>query len=216
MINTIKQARLITGGDISNKNSKMLGSSFGLSTDYCKTGKALSKIAGSVCHQCYAKRGTGTYSNVKQGRLNNTLHVIDHVNNKEGREQWINAMVYLINKRSNGYMRFHDSGDLQSLAHFKAILEIARRLPAIRFWLPSKEKRIIEAYKGSLPPNIVVRLSSAMIDSKPPKTRYNTSSVHKLNNAIGFACPAPDQGNQCGTCSACYNSTIENVSYHKH
>lgn len=214
---TVKSARQITSGDISNKNSKMLGSSFGLSPFECSKGSELAKIEGSVCHQCYAKRGTGIYKNVKQGRLNNTMAVRKATESTTGINNWINAMVYLIEKRDKtGFMRWHDAGDLQSLDHFKMIIKVAEKLPSISFWLPTKEKRIIESYKGVLPDNLCVRLSGSMVDGRPPKTKFNTSTVHKNATGHGYVCPAPTNGNQCGSCSACYNKNVSNVSYHKH
>ena len=215
---TIKSARKLTGGDVSNSNSKMLGSSFGLDPWQCKTGLKLAKIEGSVCHQCYAKRGTGIYPSVKKGRENNTDVINRHIKNGTLQE-WINAMVFLLIKRSKlGFHRWHDSGDLQSLEHFEAIITIALRLPYIRFWLPTKESKIIKNYKGPIPDNLCVRLSGSMIDGLPPKIdkRYNTSTVHKNQTAHGFVCPAPSQGNECGQCSACYDKNVLNVSYHKH
>lgn len=216
---SIKGARAITGGDISNSNSKMRGSSFGLSPFHCKKGALLAKIEGSVCHDCYAKRGTGIYPSVKGGRINNTLKVLEAMQTPEGKEQWIAAMVYLIDKRcEEGYHRWHDAGDIQNLAHFEAIIEIAHRLPHIKFWLPTKESSTIKNYKGAIPDNLCVRLSGSMVDGKVPSvdSRYNTSTVHKNNEPIGFSCPAPQQNNKCGSCSACYNKYVLNVSYHKH
>ena len=47
---------------------------------------------------------------------------------------WIYWMVALISrKEKSGYFRWHDSGDLQSMDHLKNIIEIANRLPNIRF-----------------------------------------------------------------------------------
>jgi|14_taG_2_1085336.scaffolds.fasta_scaffold00463_26 hypothetical protein len=215
---TIKLARTITSGDISNSNSKMLGSTFGLSPDYCKTGAALSKVKDSVCYRCYAKRGTGIYPSVKQGRCNNTLAI--HKQTKlDNLSNWIVAMVFLINKRCKvGYHRWMDAGDLQSYAHYIAIIKIAELLPEINFWLSTKEKAIINRYRKSLPKNLCVRLSGAMVDGLPPNTRdgINTSTVHHRRAVIGFECPSQKQGNKCLDCTACYNKNVANISYHKH
>lgn len=216
-IKTIKFARTITGGDVSSKVSKLSGTSFSLSAFYCHKGNDLAKIKGSVCEQCYAKRGNYIYSNVQKGLSNSAEKVREAMQSIKGMMQWVDAMVYLIEKRNtNGFHRWHASGDLQNARHFRAIVLIAQRLPHIQFWLPTKEKRIIEAYEGILPDNLSVRLSASMIDAKPPKTRYNTSTVHKNGTGYGFVCPAPKQGGKCLDCTACYNTNVKNVSYHKH
>lgn len=217
LFKTIKEARLITSGDVSNKNSKMLGSTFGLSPFMCKKGMELAKIEGSVCNQCYAKRGTGVYKNVKQGRANNTNAVIEATKTKQGINNWVSAMVYLIEKRDNtGFFRWHDAGDLQNMAHLKMVVSIANLLPHIKFWLPTKEIKLLRQYNDVIPENLCIRVSAPMVDQKPVKTAYNTSTVHKMATGYGFVCPAPKQGNKCGDCTACYNTNIANVSYHKH
>lgn len=214
----IKDAKQITSGDISTKNSKILGTSFGLSPWMCKKGSELAKIKGSVCHQCYAKRGSGIYPNVKKGRTNNTIAIIDQTK-IDGLKKWASAMTVLINSRCKiGFHRWHDAGDLQSLEHYQAIIKIAENLPHIRFWLPTKESNIIKNHKGSIPDNLCIRLSGSMIDGLPPKVKkgLNTSTVHKNMGAHGFVCPAPAQNNSCGECTACYSKNVLNVSYYKH
>lgn len=216
LFKSIKAARAITGGDISCKNTKMLGSTFGLDPWSCDKGSELAKIEGSVCNQCYAKRGTGVYPKVKAGRLNNTLKVIESCKSKHTQDNWVNAMVYLIEKRNTtDHFRWHDAGDLQSFNHLKMIVRVAELMPDIKFWLPTKEKRYIEKL-DHCPVNLCIRLSGSMIDGLPPKTKFNTSTVHKLATGYGFVCPAPTNGNKCGNCSACYNTNVANVSYHKH
>ena len=45
----LKDIKRILGGDVSSKNSKMPGTSFGLTTDTCNVGGKLRDIDGSVC-----------------------------------------------------------------------------------------------------------------------------------------------------------------------
>ena len=215
---TIKAARAETSGDISNRNTKMNGTTLGLSTDFCDVGGELSKIVGSVCHRCYAKRGSGCYPNVAEGRRRNTIAVLNGIA-KDKLKSWTEAMVFLIKIRSKlGFHRWHDSGDLQGPIHYRAIINIARELPDISFWLPTKEKKLVSRYKGVLPDNLCVRLSGAMVDGLPPVVGrgITTSTVHKEGTGYGFVCPAPVQGGACLDCIACYNKNVSNVSYHKH
>ena len=58
--------------------------------------------------------------------------------------EWVNGMVQAIARmESSGYFRWHDSGDLQSLTHLENIAEVAKRLPEIKFWLPTREYSIV-------------------------------------------------------------------------
>jgi hypothetical protein len=126
------------------------------------------------------------------------------------------------------YFRFHDSGDLQSVEHLKKIMEVAWRLPKIRFWLPTRELGILKAWSREVkphdakwayehvPPNLLIRLSSTMVDDKPRGTWTWTSTVHGQAKAYGRTCPAPRQDNNCGSCRNCWSAKVVNVSYHKH
>jgi hypothetical protein len=68
-----------------------------------------------------------------------------------------------------------------------------------------------------IPGNLVMRASGAMIDGKPPRGFRNTSSVVTHHARPGsFACPAPQQGNQCGPCRACWQRDVADVSYPLH
>lgn len=118
------------------------------------------------------------------------------------------------------YMRFHDSGDLQSAAHLAKIAAVASATPRIRHWLPTRELAIVLAYKnagGIIPPNLIIRVSATMVDGPATKAWPTTSSVHSgVKPSSGRACPAPKQGNKCGDCRACWNPNIPAISYHKH
>jgi hypothetical protein len=118
----------------------------------------------------------------------------------------------------NGFFRWHDSGDIQSLRHLESIAAIARALPKISFWLPTKEKGDLLAYvskHGDFPVNLTVRLSAPMIDGTASTSWHLTSTVHTIN-AIGTECKAYTRGGKCESCRACWNSSIPNISYPKH
>jgi len=54
------------------------------------------------------------------------------------------------------------------------------------------------------------------VDSPPPKFWKWTSGVHKDKRAIGRTCPAPTQNGECGSCRACWNPKVKQVSYKEH
>ena len=89
--------------------------------------------------------------------------------NSLGFDKWSSLMTELISrKEKSGFFRWHDSGDLQSVDHLKAIVQIARNLPRIKFWLPSREIKIIKDYlkdSGSIPDNLNIRISAFFIGS---------------------------------------------------
>jgi hypothetical protein len=157
----------------------------------------------------------GNYSfPVVQNAMNRRLQSID-------RSEWVNAMVLAISgTEGSGFFRWHDSGDIQSLSHLEKIVAIAERLPSIKFWLPTREYSIVSEYvkkNGKFPENLIVRLSSYMIDGPAPiqlakNLGVQTSGVSRK----GFSCPANSQGNKCLACRACWDKTVETVNYKKH
>ena len=197
-----------------SKTSKMPCHSFSLPASECKTGSVLAEIKGSVCHGCYARKGMYSFPNVKAPRAAN-LAGVQTINFTE----WVDTMTNLIKtKEKSGFFRWHDSGDLQSEEHLDAIVRVARNLPNIKFWLPTKEKAMLRRYKGIIPDNLVIRLSSAMIDQEPNKSWNLTSTVHSasVGHKFGAECQAYTRDGKCGTCRACWDATVSNISYPKH
>lgn len=193
------------------KPSKMPGLSYGISATLCKIGAKLAKIKGSTCFNCYALKANYAYPSVKAAHEKRRAGIED--------PKWADAMVYLIGNSGETYFRWHDSGDLQHLQHLINIVKIAEALPAVSFWLPTREKSIVNSYLrafGAFPSNLVVRVSAAMVDSAAPADYDHTSTVHNAAAPIGFACPASKQGNKCLDCRACWNRDIKNVSYLQH
>jgi hypothetical protein len=203
----IGQAKAIAG--TLGYPSKMPGTSYGISAHKCLTGGKLATIPGSVCHGCYAMKGHYEYGNVR----------VSHARRLKGLQhpQWVDAMVTLLANAGSGYHRWHDSGDLQSVNHLGLICEVARRTPRIRHWLPTRELKMVQDYAGTIPPNLVIRVSATMIDGAATKAWPLTSTVHTAKAPDGArTCPAPKQGNACGSCRACWNPNIPQISYHKH
>jgi hypothetical protein len=119
----------------------------------------------------------------------------------------------------NSYFRWHDAGDIQSIKHFKNIVEVANKTPAITHWIPTREHKIVNDFVkagGIIPDNLIVRISATNIDGKPPKNASHTSTVHSKSEAIGFECKAPSQSGSCLDCRACWDTNIKNVSYKQH
>ena len=136
--------------------------------------------------------------------------------------EWVEAMTIAIaGKEKSGFFRWHDSGDIQSVIHLRKICQIAINLPNITFWLPTREYSIVSLYVklyGAIPSNLTIRLSSLMINGNAPSgiaqsLGLTTSGVSKDQT---FNCPASNQDNKCLTCRACWNKSVQNVSYKLH
>jgi hypothetical protein len=217
---TLKQAQFEAGA-ISTRNSKMPGSSFAISAKHCNVGGKLATVKDSVCNACYALRIQKMRPSVDQGWTSNLVKANGLILRDSAR--WVSFMVFQIVKASQKtgqpYHRWFDSGDLQSLEMLEAIADICRQTPDIKHWLPTREAKLVRLYQakhGAFPTNLVVRVSSTMVNDKP-LPYANTSTVHnKQGSPQGHVCPASHQGNACGDCRACWTLDVANVSYPKH
>ena len=208
---TLNQASSLVGG--LSSPSKMPCFSYSIPAKYCVTGSKLVKAKDSVCSECYALKGFYRMPNVKNC-LENRYQSLSN-------PDWVNAMVLTISgMEGSGYFRWHDSGDLQSLNHLEMICEVAKRLPSIKFWLPTREYSICSEYKnkhGEFPSNLTVRLSALKINALPPTGIAKRLGVVSSGvTESGFSCPSSQQGNKCLSCRACWNKEVENVNYKLH
>lgn len=216
---TLKEARAVTGHGRLGKPSKMPGWSTALPAAACKTGAKLAKIPGSVCSSCYALKGNYLFPNVKASH-ELRLSALEH-------PRWVDGMVTLVGHYTDPmdpYFRIHDSGDFQSVPHILNWIEVARRLPWVKFWAPTKEpgmvKRAIRMIGGARnwPDNLTVRVSVFMVGDAPPKAWVDSFG---LTSTVSWddspdQCPAYGQGGRCLDCRACWDPNVKNVNYPIH
>ena len=186
------------------RTSKMPGLSYSLPAWECQVGSKLRAVKGSVCSGCYALKGNYTrYPAIKAAqyyRLQSLRH-----------PQWIPDMVTQIKRQK--FFRWHDAGDLQGAWHLKNIMEVCLQTPSTKHWLPTREVKYTSLMDPDIiPPNLIIRMSSHLIDQPPVKFWPWTSTVSRT----GYSCPAKDQGNSCKDCRACWNRSVSNVTYPKH
>jgi hypothetical protein len=208
-IKTIKQAEEIIGG--LSETGKMPCPSYSISAKRCNIGSQLAKIEGSVCNDCYALKG----NYVRYAKAIDKAHErrYESLNNP----QWVDAMSFIINRKNLSHFRWHDSGDIQNMMHLINIVAIAEHCPNTLFWLPTKEKALVYEYErniGTIPANLIVRISSSMVDGEP--LDYRTTSTVHTSKPVGHECKAYENKGKCGDCRTCWDSTVKNVSYRKH
>ena len=225
-ISTLKQAK--TFGVVTKGNSKIHGSTFSTDPKRCNVGQVLAKIEGSTCNKCYALKLAKVYPSAAKSWADNLDLFRASVAN-DTLPEWVEAIAFQIEKISqlkqkkgvSGAMfhRWFTAGDIDSLEMLRAFVAVAHALPHIKFWLPTREKAIVNSFYnslGQLPSNMVIRLSSAMVDAAP-LAMPNTSTTHsKGTKNFGFACPAQTQGGNCGDCSTCWTPEVKNISYELH
>ena len=214
MDTTISYAEKGVGG--LSKPSKMPWYGYSIPAIECKTGSILRVLNGSVCSKCYACKGRYSFDNVVSAMNRRWRCLTTDI------VEWAAHMVALLEMKARGseqYFRWHDSGDVQSYEHIEAIIWIAKQLPHIHFWLPSKERnmfeseRILEAMEGVK--NLTVRISAFFIGEVAANKHYPTSCVDVICAGV-FRCPANAQNGKCGDCRACWSKKITTVNYPLH
>ena len=196
-----KEANKITGG--LSAPGKMPEGSYNLPAAECQTGAKLRLIPDTPCYKCYALKGNYTRYPAVQKALYYRLASLTH-------PQWVEGMYTLIKKIK--HFRWHDSGDIQSVAHLKKIYEVCNNTPGTMHWLPTQERKYLPLQGSSYPDNLVIRLSNSKNNSKPGNAWTHWSTVMDS----GGDCPASKQGNECGSCRRCWDRNVKHVTYPKH
>lgn len=205
---TVKTLHGLTGG--LSKPSKMPCHGYSIPARHCKIGQKMRKVAGSICSVCYALKGRYVFPSVQEA-LDRRYESMKNAN-------WANLMSALIAKQEkSGFFRWHDSGDLQSAKHLEDIVQIARNLPDVCFWLPSREFNTVNEFvlKNSIPKNLTIRLSALMLNGKVTERQNPHGLPTSSAGADGFNCPSSRQGNKCLNCRACWDKAEPNITYKK-
>ena len=212
-----RDARAIVGG--LSEPGKMPGFATSIHPKYSNVGSKLRLTEGSVCWDCYACKGNYYYPCV-QNALERRYQIVNRVlESGRGSEPWLEfraAMQTLL--RNEKWFRVHDAGDLISASHLRLWCDVADDNPHCGFWMPSKELAVILLLSGRIPDNLCVRYSAPMIDKTTRAFPVNSATFRKGTKIPrhAFACLAAEQGNACGDCRACWDSTVATVVYPKH
>ncbi len=205
-----------------SRPSKMPWLAYDLPTTDCRMGGRLTGVKGSECTTCYAR--TGNYLRPKTlKRMRAHLASLQD-------PRWVEAMATIIEVRAatvppeRRFFRWHSSGDVQNLDHLRKIVEIAERLPGVRFWLQTKELDDVRSYlreHGQFPSNLTVRMSSAFIGK--PDTRLGLPATFIIpageappTAAVECSATRPGSDGKCGSCRACWDASIHLIGYHHH
>ena len=97
----------------------------------------------------------------------------------------------------------------------KNIFEVCNLTPDTMHWLPTQERQFLPLPGSSIPKNLIIRLSNAKNDTVPGQAWSHWSTVVTKPRA-GHVCPAPEQGNNCGDCRACWSKDVKEVQYKIH
>ncbi|AKU43604.1 hypothetical protein CPT_Seuss78 [Caulobacter phage Seuss] len=189
-----------------------------ISATTCQTGAKLAEVEGTTCSDCYALKGNYRWNVVKAAH-ERRLAALDHPNFVEAFALVLNTLLDRQRTKENRF-RWFDSGDLQSVEMLAKIVEIARRTPRVRHWLPTREYKFVRyylAFGGEIPDNLVIRMSHPWLGEEPRGRMLGLpfSTVGVEQRALtSIQCGAAEQGNKCLDCDACWRRVDINYRLH--
>jgi hypothetical protein len=125
--------QLITQNGKLKKTSKLTGLrvyNFGIPAFQDEDGKRTCPFAGACAKFCYAQKGAYSWSNVKPAFQFRYLATKC--------DSFVDKMTAELVKKRVDILRVHDSGDYYSKAYIGKWMEIAKRLPNVRFYSYTK------------------------------------------------------------------------------
>ena len=199
-ITTLQQAKEIMVSF--STPSKMPCAGYSIDPKNCITGSKLAKLEGTICSKCYALKKSSWYT---KGHV---TPILERRTQAIKHKDWHWAIIYAIHYYYFELFRWHDAGDLQSVAHLAKIAFIAKQCTFCKFWLPTREYGMIrkfwemngEVSLKELYPNLKIILSATEFDKEAPYDLARKLGVSVSEVGKNYTCPAPDQGHKCGEC----------------
>jgi hypothetical protein len=165
-----------------------------------------------ACKGCYATTGNYRFENVKAPRRHN----------KEDwqRLDWCDDMVQELNK--DRFFRWFDSGDAYALGLAEKILEVMKRTPWVKHWLPTRmhkfPKFALVLQQMAALPNVSVRFSSDSVTGEYTKKLHGSVIIPTAADVKkGMTlCRAYENAGKCSGCRACYDKKVKVIAYPAH
>jgi hypothetical protein len=165
-----------------------------------------------ACKGCYATTGNYVFANVKAPRAHN----------KEDwqRLEWCDDMVAELNK--DRFFRWFDSGDMYALGLAEKMLEVMKRTPWVKHWLPTRmykfPKFALALREMASLPNVSVRFSSDSVTGQYDKKLHGSVIIPTAADVKkGMTlCRAYENEGKCSGCRACYDKKVKVIAYPAH
>lgn len=165
-----------------------------------------------ACKGCYATTGNYNYPNAKAPRLSNREDWT--------RLDWVDDMVKALD--SSRYFRWLDSGDLYALPLAEKVLEVMKRTPWCKHWLPTrmhkfpKFRHVLQSMQAL--DNVSLRFSSDSVTGQYIEGLHGsviipTSEDTKDNMKL---CTAYQTGGKCNGCRSCWDKSVSLIAYPAH
>jgi hypothetical protein len=165
-----------------------------------------------ACKGCYATTGNYRFANVKAPRAHNK--------DDWARLEWCDDMVAEL--RKDIYFRWFDSGDMYALGLAEKMLEVMKRTPWVKHWLPTRmhkfPKFALVLQQMAALPNVSVRFSSDSVTGEYTKKLHGSVIIpNPADVKKGMTlCRAYENAGKCSGCRACYDKKVKVIAYPAH
>ena len=180
----------------------------------------------ATCSTCYADgRGRYRWRSVKRAQERRLTWTLDALET----DRFVPSLIGCIACRGEGYFRIHDAGDFFSVAYTAAWGRIARALPLVRFWAPTRSWALHGRFRPDGDPllaalrelngllNVTVRPSAIFLEEPPPVIPGLSAGSTVTRDRASVTCPKSlHRPARCGTCRRCWDEPLVPVTYLRH
>lgn len=204
----------------SNKNNKtgVACNNIQMPNNTCRE-DAPCKLSG----KCYCMKGRQQYDNV-QGAYWRNWRLYNEDSN-----DFFEQVIYKLKHNPLPIMRWFDSGDIPDEQFFEGMINVAKKLPHIRFMSFTKKYYIINNYLENgqeIPDNLNIIFSAWDKNWKvenPFKlpiayVDFKDSNMNPDIPKYAYTCPCADKISNvtCSMCQACWNKKLKAVKFLEH
>ena len=102
--------------------------------------------------------------------------------------------------------------------HLEKIVEVCKRTPQVRHWLPTREVGVVKQYLAAgnrFPPNLRVRVSTTKVGERRSRGALGLPiTTVGVDDPDIHQCRAMTRGGRCGDCRACWTDVDVNMKAH--
>lgn len=187
-----------------------------------------------ICSACYAQIGRYLQDPVSRSQWIRFSWVQNQLQSADGLRRAAETLVSGIRRCGCRFFRIHDSGDFFSARYVQLWATVARRLPDVSFWGPTRSywlpgrstalrdiDYVLRVQLATLP-NVVVRPSALLWDQPAPRLlgyAAGSAAVRSADAASCRICPKSlVDGGSCESvgCRTCWDKSAGPVAYLAH
>jgi len=207
-----------------SQTTSMPGHSFSLPARASCPGAFLAP--GSICAVCYAdERHRYRWTSVQRTQAGRFAWTVGAL----ATGTFVPVLVGAITARADRYFRIHDSGDFFHPVYAFAWRDIARALPEVRFWAPTRSWALAGHRRPDTDPlltalrvlaalpNVVLRPSALLLEDPPPAVPGLAAGSTVTVDRARVTCPkSRTVPAHCGACRICWDAPELPVTHLRH